>query len=387
MAGDRIYLDYNAGAPLRPSVRRRVIALLDQTGNASSVHAEGRRARGVVEAARAAVARLVEVPAEAVTFTSGATESAALALTPHLSIAGDERPARLLLCGTEHPAVLQGHRFPAEAVSTVPVTGTGVLDLDALDVALDASDGRPVLALQAANGETGVLQPVAEAAARVHARGGLVVCDAAQAAGRIDCRAATLGADALLLSAHKLGGPQGVGALVALREDLRIGEPLVRGGGQERGLRGGTENVAAIGGFGMAATMVEVSDDGSRQKALREQLEQRLTSLAPEIVIFGAGVPRLPNTTAFAVPGLGSETVLIALDLAGIAVSTGSACSSGKVSRSRVLEAMGVDTHISAGLVRVSLGWATVQAHVDRLVDVLDGVLRRAARRGLIPAA
>lgn len=380
MPADRVYLDFNATAPLRPVARSRVIEVLEAGGNASSIHAEGRRARASIEAARGAVAALVAVDPAGVTFTSGATEAAALALTPDLAAADRILAARLLVGATEHPAVVQGHRFPAVAVETVPVRTDGVIDLEALGRMLSRGEGRPVLALQAANGETGVLQPVAAAADVVHHYGGLLVCDAAQAAGRIDCRAATLKADVILLSAHKLGGPQGVGAMVVCRDGLTIGTPLVRGGGQERGLRGGTENGPAIAGFGAVASMVRDPAEAARLLALRQAVEDGLRAVAPDVVIFGAGAPRLPNTTAFAIPGFGNDALLIALDLAGFAVSTGSACSSGKVSRSHVLEAMGVDAHLRGGMIRVSLGWSSTIDHVSRLLGALDAILMR--RRG-----
>lgn len=374
----RIYADFNAGAPLRPAVRDAVLAQMSRPGNASSVHAEGRAARTALDDARSAVGVLVGVPAERVTFTSGATEAASLALAPDLDARRDSpAAARLLMGATEHPAVLNGHRFPAGAVGTVPVDRNGVLDCDALAARL-AEPGRAIVAVQAANGETGVVQPLARIAALVHAAGGLLVCDAAQGLGRIDCRAAVLGADVLLLSSHKLGGPQGVGALVLARPDLAIGAPLQRGGGQERGVRGGTENVPGIAGFGVAARLVRDGTESVMQLALRERFETGLRALAPDVAIFGEGIPRLPNTTAFAVPGLRNDTALIGLDLSGCAVSTGSACSSGKVSRSAVLEAMGVDAHLKDGMIRVSLGWSSTAGDVEALLEAIAALLRRA---------
>ncbi len=386
MTRPRVYLDFNATAPLRPAARARVVELLGDCGNASSIHAEGRRARAAVEHARAAVARLAGAEAAAVVFTSGATEAAALALAPDLAVEAGQAPAAGLLVGaTEHPAVLDGHRFPGPSVTRLPVDRDGVIDLAALEAALAAVPGRGVVALQAANGETGVLQPVAEAARLVRAWGGLLVCDGAQAAGRVDCRLDALGADVLLLSAHKLGGPQGAGAVV-LRPGVRLGAPLVRGGGQERGMRGGTENVAAVAGFGVAAAEA-AGLDAARLASLRDGFEAGLRSRVPDAVVFGARARRLPNTSAFAVPGLSSETALIALDLAGVAVSTGSACSSGKVSRSHVLEAMGVDHHLKAGLIRVSLGWSSTGDDVVRCLDAVEAVSRRARDRVMKPAA
>lgn len=388
MPGERTYLDHNATSPLRPAVRARVVEVLDAGANPSSVHAEGRRARAVVEAARGAVAALVGALPEGVVFTSGATEAAALALAPGLSDGPGQLPAtRLLVGSTEHPAVLAGHRFAADRVGLLPVLANGTVDLDALNDLLRQGSGRTIVALQAANGETGVLQPVAEAARLVHARGDLLVCDCAQAAGRIDCRFDALGADVLLLSAHKLGGPQGAGAAVLRSDALRFGLPLMRGGGQERGLRGGTENVAAIAGFAVAATEAASLADVTRLTGLRDRVETGIRALAPDAVVFGADAPRLPNTTAFAVPGLPNDAALIALDLAGVAVATGSACSSGRVSRSHVLEVMGVDPHLSSGLIRVSVGWPSTSADVDRFLSAFDAVLRRKRSRALRAAA
>ena len=380
MSQPRTYLDFNAGAPLRPVARDAMLACLDRAGNPSSVHAEGRRARAAVERARGAVARLAGTPPDLVVFTSGATEAAALALAPDLAAAGRGVGGDLLVGATEHPAVLQGHRFPPGRVAAVPVDGSGVIDLAALDALLRDRD-RPVLALQAANGETGVLQPVRAAARLLHARGGLLVCDAAQGAGRIDIGFDALEADILFFSGHKLGGPQGTGALAFRSDDVRPGTPLVRGGGQERGLRGGTENVAAIAGFGAAADDAASLSDASRWAALRDDFERRLRALAPDAAVFGAGAPRLANTSAFAIPGAAGETLLIALDLAGVAVSTGSACSSGRVSRSHVLESMGVDAHLRSGLVRVSFGWSSRPQDVDRVAEALGASLGRIGAR------
>ncbi len=388
MRPDRIYLDFNATAPMRPAVRSRMVDLLAETGNASSIHAEGRRARAIIEQARGEVARLVGARPELVVFTSGATEAAALALTPGLRSALGQGPVdRLLVGATEHPAVATGHRFLKDGVKIVPVQSDGVIDLAALETMLQDGSGRTLLALQAANSETGVLQPVAQAADLVHAQGGLIVCDAVQAAGRIECSFAALRADVILLSAHKLGGPQGVGAMVMGSDALRIETPLVRGGGQERGLRGGTENVLAIAGFGVAAREIASRPDVARLSALRDGLEGQLARLVPDLAVFGADAPRLPNTTAFAMPAIANETLLMALDLEGIAVSTGSACSSGKVSRSHVLEAMGVDAHLSGGLIRISLGWSSTTADVDRFIEAFGVILQRIRGRAMRSAA
>jgi cysteine desulfurase len=380
----RVYLDYNATAPLRPEARAATLEALDVVGNPSSIHAEGRRARAIVEEARRAVAALAGVEPSGVVFVSGGTEAANLALTP--AIQGPERKGpltRLIVSAGEHPCVLRGRRFAPEATTVAPLTSDGRLDLDALAELLARGEGAPMLALQGANNETGVLQPVAEAAALVHAAGGVVVCDGVQLPGRIDLAAAASGADFLLLSAHKLGGPKGAGALIGMRRDLLIASPLLRGGGQERGARAGTESVAAIAGFGAAARLAaaEVGPEARRLAALRDRLALRVSETAPEAVVFGAAAPRLPNTLAFAAPGVAAATLLIALDLAGVAVSSGSACSSGKVTPSHVLAGMGIEPGLAAGAIRVSFGWASREEDVDRFNaafgEALAGLRRR----------
>jgi len=363
----RTYLDYNATAPARPEAREAAISALAATGNPSSVHAEGRAARRLVEEARAEVARLAGVAARCVVFLSGGTEAADAALNPFFGVGVGAAPlARLIVGAGEHPCVLFGHRFPPAAVEVAPLRGDGRIDLDWLAAAADRPE-RALLALQGANNETGVIQPVAEAAALIHAAGGFVFCDAVQLPGRADCDIAALGADALALSAHKLGGPKGAGALVAARPDFSLGEPLIRGGGQERGARAGTENVAAIAGFGAAARacLAETGERG-RLEALRRQLERALRAVAPEAHIFGEAAERLPNTVCFAVPAVEAATLVIALDLAGVAVSSGAACSSGKVAPSHVLAAMGVEPALARGAIRLSLGWASSDEDVDR---------------------
>jgi cysteine desulfurase len=380
----RVYLDYNATAPLRPEAREATLAALDVLGNPSSIHAEGRRARAIVEEARRAVAGLAGAEPRGVVFVSGGTEAANLALTPEVLASGRKTPlTRLILSAGEHPCVLRGHRFAPPATAIAPLLADGRLDLDALSGLLARSDGPPMLALQGANNETGVLQPVAEAAGLVHAAGGIVVCDAVQLPGRVNLAAATSGADFILLSAHKFGGPKGAGALIAMRPDVAIEAPLLRGGGQERGARAGTENVAAIAGFGAAARLaaVEAGREATRLAALRDRLERRLGETAPGAVVFGAAALRLPNTLAFAAPGVAAATLLIALDLAGVAVSSGSACSSGKVTPSHVLAAMGVEPGLAAGAIRVSVGWASREEDVDRFVVALAGALAGLLRR------
>jgi cysteine desulfurase len=385
MSNARTYLDFNATAPLRPQARAAMLAALDCAGNASSVHREGRQARALLEAARRDVAGLAGVPVGGVIFTSGGTEAANLALTPSLCIGRERRDFDLLVVSAgEHPCVLQGHRFPAEQVIVLPLQRDGQLDLAALDEALAQNAGRrPLLGLQAANNETGVIQPVAAAAAKVGAAGGATVCDAVQTFGRIGCTAESLGADVLILSAHKLGGPKGAGALAFADENDHIRHVLMRGGGQERGRRAGTENVAAIAGFGAAADAAarNLGSEAAHTRGLRDELEESVLRIAPEAVIFGGDVERLPNTSCIAVPGASAETLLMAFDLDGVAVSSGSACSSGKVGKSHVLAAMGIEPAIAEGAIRVSFGWSSSEADVAHFAGAFAKAMERIHRR------
>ena len=361
MASERTYFDWNATAPLRPGARAAMLAALDASGNASSVHGEGRTARQRVEAARRQVAALVGgAKVNQVTFVSGATEANALALQP--GIAG-----RLFVSAVEHPSVLAGGRFAQEQVEILPVDGNGIVDLDALAGALVMAE-RPLVSVMLANNETGVIQPIAEIAAIVHAANGLLHVDAVQAAGRIPVDMCALGADLMSLSSHKIGGPQGAGALI-VDSDQNL-KPLIRGGGQERGLRAGTENVAAIAGFGAAAeaALAGLDAEAGRMAALRERLEGGLRAATPDAIIFAHGVGRLPNTTLVAVPGVKAETALIAFDLNGFALSSGAACSSGKVAASHVLAAMGVEPALARGAIRISLGPTTTETEVESLL-------------------
>ena len=380
---ERIYLDWNATAPLRPAARAAMLAALDQLGNPSSVHAEGRAARHLVETAREQVAALVGADAGNVVFTSGGTEANGLALGPAIERPGDRQPLdRLLVSAIEHPSVASGGRFAREKIEEIPVTSQGIVDLSALEARLRelATAGQRLLvSIMHANNETGVLQPVAAAAAMVHASGGLLHVDAVQTAGRIPCDINALGADLLVISGHKLGGPQGVGALVRSSQALHLADPLIKGGGQERGGRAGTENVAAIAGFGAAAgaAAAALGADGVLVRALRERLEAGLMAVAANTVIFGSGAERLPNTTLFALRGLKAETVLMALDLDGIAASSGSACSSGKVTASRVVKAMGVAPELGVGAVRLSLGRDTTETEIDRFISAWRKLVSR----------
>jgi cysteine desulfurase len=353
------YLDWNATGRLRPQGRDAMVAALDVVGNPSSVHAAGRAARRLVEEARERVADMVNAAPREVVFTSGGTEANALALSPAL---GDA----LLMSAVEHPSVLAGGRF--SAVELVPVEPSGIVDLAALERLLTGRS-RPLVSLMLANNETGVIQPVAEATALVHAAGGLLHVDAVQGPGRITCDFKAMGADLMTISAHKLGGPQGVGALIR-REHLTLGQ-LFKGGGQERGARAGTENVAGIAGFGAAAEAVRqgLVQEAARMAAQRERLEAGLKATVPGTVIFGAEGPRLPNTTLFGVPGMRAETAVIAFDLEGVAVSSGAACSSGKVAPSHVLAAMGVSPELARGAIRVSLGYSTTDEEIGLFLN------------------
>jgi cysteine desulfurase len=364
------YLDWNATAPLRPEAAAAIHMALGHCGNPSSVHRWGRAGRRIVEDSRAAVAALVGAMPEEVIFTSGGTEANNLALS------GCGR-ARLLVSAIEHDSVLEA----APLAERIPVDGDGIIALDALDHLL-AADPRPALvSVMLANNETGVIEPVTAVAETAHRMGALLHCDAVQAAGKIplDCRA--LGADLLTLSAHKLGGPPGIGALVARRElDLA---PLIRGGGQERGRRAGSENLPGIAGFGAAATTAAAgiaAYDAVRR--LRDGLERAVAALAPDAVFVGAAAPRLPNTAAIAMPGTPAETQVIALDLDGVMVSAGAACSSGKVRASHVLEAMGAGPELAGSTIRVSLGWSTNETDIARFVDAWAALYRR--RRNLV---
>jgi cysteine desulfurase len=384
---ERVYLDWNATAPMRREAREALCDALALAGNPSSVHAEGRAARSLIERARAQVAALVGAKPADVFFTSGGTEANMLALTPAIETAGEKRPReRLLMSAIEHSSVRAGGRFPAEAIADIAVDADGRVNLATLAQVV-AEAPRPLVSIMLANNETGVVQPVTEAAAIVHAAGGLLLVDAVQAVGRVPCDIGTLSADLLTLSAHKIGGPKGVGALVRGSEAIHFPDPLIRGGGQERGMRAGTENVAGIAAFGAAAAAVrqQAAADAAHVVALRNELEGGLRAISPNAVIFGAGagVERLPNTTLFAVEGMKAETAVIAFDLEGVAVSSGAACSSGKVQPSHVLAAMGVSPALVRGAVRVSLGWTTTKADIDRFLDAwrkVSGALSRSSK-------
>ena len=362
------YLDWNATAPLRPAAAAAIKASLERCGNPSSVHHRGRVARQMVESGRAEVAALVAASPEDVVFVSGGTEA------NHLALLGCGRE-RVLVSAVEHDSV----RRAVPAAEPIPVDHNGVVDLDALGRLLAAA-GRPALvSVMLANNETGVLQPVTAIAALARAHHALFHCDAVQAAGKMPLDLDGISADLVTLSAHKLGGPPGIGALVARGAVDPM--PMLRGGGQERGRRAGTENLPGIAGFGAAAAAaraeIAVYD---RVRHWRDMLEAEIAAAAPAAVVLGAGAPRLPNTSAIALPGVAAETQVIALDLDGVMVSAGAACSSGKVGPSHVLAAMAVPAELAAATIRVSLGWASSPADIERFLDSWLALRRRCHR-------
>jgi cysteine desulfurase len=364
-----VYLDYNATAPLRPEAKEALLRALESPANPSSVHAAGRAARDVVERARAEVGALVGVPAGSVTFVSGGTEANALAIQ-------SAQVDRIIISAIEHDAVTETAKVSGLPVEVLPVDGHGVADLTWLAQALEAP-GRALVCLMLANNETGVIQPVAEASALVRAKDGLLHVDAVQAAGKIAVDFSGLGADTMALSAHKLGGPQGVGALVAgTRATVTRRQ---HGGGQERGRRAGTENVAGIAAFGAAAKAANESLASMAEQAhWRDALAQRVK--AEGVIVLGEGADRLPQTLCFAGEGFGSEVQVMNMDLAGVMVSAGSACSSGKVKASRVVEAMG-RTDLAPFALRVSGGWASSEADWIKCGDAWLAAWKRIGAR------
>ncbi|TKT79219.1 cysteine desulfurase family protein [Aquamicrobium sp. LC103] len=383
MAVTRTYLDYNASAPLLPAARRAMLAALEIDANPSSVHADGRDARRMIEDARRDVAALCAAKPEHVVFTSGATEAASTLLTPDWRMGrAPLRVSRLHVSATDHPCIRGGGRFPADMVETIGVDANGVIDLAALEAALarhDRQGGLPMVAVHAANNETGVVQPMREIARAAKAAGGIAVIDAVQAAGRVSLDISELCADFLIFSSHKIGGPKGAGAIVGA-SDLMMPVPLVSGGGQEKGHRAGTENLAAIAGFGAAAReALAALEEAGRVASTRAVFEDAVKELVPDAEIYGADAERLCNTVFFAIPGLKAETAQIALDLAGISLSAGSACSSGKVGPSHVLKAMGVVDGM--GALRVSIGRDTGEAELSAFREALAGLVARRATR------
>jgi len=387
----RHYLDYNATAPLRPQVREAVIQAMDLVGNASSIHAEGRKARAAIERARLQVAQLVNGDPGCVIFMSGATEANMQALTPNMKWDYETKSAsHLYYSAVEHPSVLAGGRFAESQMTSIPVDENGVVDLVELRGLLeqhDGSHGVAMVAIMAVNSETGVIQPIEEIAKLAKEFDAYCHIDAVQAAGRIPLDIGQVGCTSMSLSSHKLGGPKGIGALVMAREGLEP-EQLITGGPQENRNRAGTEDVQAIVGFGIAAELAfeqaqDTSNDSemARLRGLRDRFEAGLRDLVPDVVIFGEGAARIDNCSQFAIPGMRAETMLIQLDLAGVAVSSGSACSSGKISASHVLIAMGVDAVLAGAAVRVSLGWASTTEDVEKLLSVLAKICAKHSKK------
>lgn len=358
---------------------------MDVFGNPNSVHGEGRAARAAIEGARRKVAAFAGTEAGNVVFTSGATEAANLVLTPDFRMGRTPlRLGHLYFSAIEHPAVREGGRFAREKMTEIPVTEAGIVDLDALSKLLDAHDkaaGLPMVAVMLVNNETGIVQPVEAAAKIVHAHGGLFVVDAVQAAGRIALDIEKIGADFLIVSSHKIGGPKGAGALIARGEAL-MPKPLIHGGGQERGHRSGTQNSLALIGFGAAAEAAadELEARNAAIGALRERLEAGMREVAADVMIHGEGGERVANTIFFTLPGLKAETGQIAFDLEGVALSAGSACSSGRLGESHVLTAMGRDAKL--GALRISLGFSTTEEDIDRAIAAFAKIANRRRSAG-----
>ena len=357
----RAYLDHNATSPLRPQARKAMLAALEATGNPSSVHAEGRAARALVEDARKTIAVSLGVLPAMVIFTGVGTEA------NNHAIKGAP-VERLIISAIEHSCVLEAARATGKPLEIIPVSGEGIVDLDALEKALERGRGRALVSIMLANNETGAIQPVRKATEIAHEHGALIHTDAVQAFGKQPVNFALLGVDMMTLSAHKIGGPQGVGALI-IRDGVKL-EKLMHGGGQELGRRGGTENVAGIAGFAAAARAAceAINEKESEIRVLRDSFESQLQGVSPDVTIFSRNVARLDNTSYFAVPGITAQTALISLDLDGVSVSSGSACSSGKVSGSAVLAAMGVEENLRNCALRISFGWNSTKQDTEQFI-------------------
>lgn len=363
MAKKMLYLDHNATTPLRPKARTAMMAAFDFAGNASAPHRLGREARRLIDQARAILLQSLNADARAVcVFTSGATEANNMVLRG----SGVEQ---IFVSAIEHPSVLRA----APDARVLPVTAAGVIDLEALEQALKTIDRSTLISVMMVNNETGVIQPIAEVVTLARRYGALVHTDAVQAYGRMPIDLQALGVDYITLSSHKIGGPQGAGAII-MANCVSVA-PLILGGSQEKGLRSGTENVAAISGFGAAIQAALEAEQNL--SVLRDRIEAAL----PDACFFGREAPRIGNTTLFAVPGVPSENLLLALDLEGICVSNGSACASGTVRSSHVLAAMGVDPALAQGAVRISLGWDTTDHDIDLFIDSWRRVYGRISQR------
>jgi cysteine desulfurase len=380
MEKSRAYMDWNATAPLLPEAREAFLQVGLMEGNPSSVHREGRAVRTEIEAARRKLAAAVGAKPADIIFTSGATEAANLVLTPDFRMGrAPLRIGKLYVSAIEHKAVFEGGRFAKADIETIPVHADGTADMAVLAAMLEGHDrslGLPMVALMSANNETGVVQPITAAAKLVHGAGGILVVDAVQAFGRIPLDIAELDADFMIVSSHKIGGPKGAGALVS-RGEAMMPSALIHGGGQEKGHRSGTENAASIAGFGAAAEVVasDVAARADRLRGVQQTIEARMREIAPELVVHGIDSERLPNTTFFSLPGLKSETGQIAFDLEGVALSAGSACSSGKVGESHVLKAMGLDPRM--GALRISIGTSTTERDIERTIAAFAKIAGR----------
>jgi len=368
--GENVYLDNNATAPIRPEVALAIEKAMASVGNPSSVHQHGRQAKKALEAARSTVASLCGADPDMVVFTSGGTEANNLVLT------GAGR-TRILISAVEHPSV----RDTLTDAEIVPVDSSGVIDLRALENMLRDDNAPALVSVMLANNETGILQPVSQISALVHEHGALMHCDAVQAAGKIPIDVRQLGADFLVLSAHKVGGAAGCGALINTHNFPLA--PQMRGGGQERKVRSGTENFLGITAFGAAAAAVAEHGvvEMARMREMRDALERAVVGRIPGVEIVGAGAERLVNTSCLILPGVTSETQIMALDLAGVSVSAGSACSSGKTVTSPVLEAMGYEDEKTTSAIRVSFGWANSAEDVERFVDAYVALYERAGKK------
>lgn len=385
MSKPRIYLDYNATATVRPAAKLAVLAALDHVGNASSIHQEGRKARGLMEAAREQVAKLINAQSKEITFTSGGTESNNLVLASDLGALGKKQPlAATLLSATEHPSLIKAQELSQRPVELINVDDNGILDLNHLEQLLktwqEKSDLPVLVSVMLVNNETGVIQPMQKIANLVHQYGGFIHADAIQALGKIAIDFENMNVDLLSLSSHKIGGPQGAGALV-----IRLGmlvDSYVKGGGQELGLRAGTENIPAISGFGAAAKECEDELKNKNQyNEMRQSLEVKIKQISPDVTIFAEAVDRVATTSCFAIKGLTAERALMSLDLAGIAISSGSACSSGKVSQSHVLKAMGINDDVALCALRLSFGWNTKPQELDVFITEYTKIYQRMRAR------
>lgn len=388
MALARTYLDYNATAPLCDSAREAMLNVLGGPTNGSSVHTEGRNARRLIENARSILAKTVGAKTNQIVFTSGATEAAAHALCPTMRAGG--RPvhvSKLYVAASEHPCVIAGGRFASKDVEILPVLESGLLDLSALEQKLsehDQTQGAAMVATMLANNETGVIQPISEISKIVVEADAFLTVDAVQAFGRIEFDLASLGAHFVFVSSHKIGGPQGVGALL-FGDASMSPQPMFNGGGQENFQRAGTENTAAIAGFGAAIEETQKQiENADNISSIRDEIETGIVTLcadagnkAGEPVFFGREATRLPNTSCFAIPAIKAETALIGLDLEGIAISSGSACSSGKVKQSHVLKSMGVNSDLCECALRISTGYETSMQDAQKFLSAMKNIVSR----------